>query len=426
MNTNVVEHQTALWSRLQENCSKEQAHGEAARALWPAIAADMAALRAKYKADQDFGAALVAHGIEYSKDDRAAFVWMGSLKPEALRDAIANCDSRSPQHFRRTVTSWTDEYYRPVSSSNETAAEQVPEPEITEETAPEPVESADETEAESVIQEDDVKMPRMDGRNILFKLMGQDIAEKIFRQWTHMATRQAFNTLAQSSGGRKAVARIAGLIDEYCMEPNSGSFNVNISGKTANSFSHRLFFPEIPTQWARYYGCPWDKARAVNAILDELGDANRMMEELGTSASLQDCVAWWKTRDKKLASVTKEVDMSAFTQPETKARIVTPCANADAEQIIVHGQIIWPSDSGRYTFEEAWAAFHFWSDENRYVASLGAPVSARSRHWMPMNRWLEYVSPGFAYAWHRITTAQHQNPDKDTETRGPGIHHKTK
>jgi hypothetical protein len=119
------------------------------------------------------------------------------------------------------------------------------------------------------------------------------------------------------------------------------------------------------------------------------------------------------------------VDLSAFTQPETKPHIVTPCANADAEQIVVHGQVIWPSDSGRYTFEEAWAAFHFWSDENRYVASLGAPVSARSRHWMPMNKWLEYVSPGFGYAWHRITTAQHQNPDKDTETRGPGIHHKT-
>jgi hypothetical protein len=43
------------------------------------------------------------------------------------------------------------------------APEQPPEPEITEETAPEPAESADEIEAESVIQEEDVKMPRMDG-----------------------------------------------------------------------------------------------------------------------------------------------------------------------------------------------------------------------------------------------------------------------
>ena len=92
----------------------------------------------------------------------------------------------------------------------------------------------------------------------------------------------------------------------------------------------------------------------------------------------------------------------------------------------MHGQTIWPSESGRYTFEEAWAAFHFWDDENRYVASLGASVSARSRHWMPMNRWLEYASPGFGYAWHRITTAQHQHPDKEGETRAPGIHHKTK
>jgi hypothetical protein len=84
-----------------------------------------------------------------------------SAKPEALRDAMANCDSRSPKHFRMTVESWPDEYYRSVSLNNETATEEAPE--LTEETAPEPAESADEIEAESVIQEEDVKMPRMDG-----------------------------------------------------------------------------------------------------------------------------------------------------------------------------------------------------------------------------------------------------------------------
>lgn len=425
MNTNVIEHQTALWSRLKENCDKEQSHGEAARALWPQIAADMAALRKKYKADQEFGAALVAHGIEYSKDDRAAFVWMGKLKPEALRDALANCDSRSPQHFRRTVSSWTDEYYQPVSSSNETDPDHSPDSEITEETSSDPANSSTETDAESVIQEQEVKLPRLDNRNILFKLAGKEVAEKIFSQWTNINTRRSFNTLVQSTKGVKTIKRIASLIDDYCTEPTDIHVSVLANGKPSNSFSHRLFFPEIPTQWARYYGCRWDNHRAVNAILDELDDANRMMEELGLDASAQDCVAWWKTRDKRDASTTKEPDLSAFAQPEPKPYIVTPCANAETDQIVVHGQVIWPSTSDRYTFEEAWAAFHFWTDENRYVASLGAPVSARSRHWMPMNKWLEYVSPGFAYAWHRITTAQHQHPDKEDDTHGPGIHHKT-
>jgi hypothetical protein len=87
-----------------------------------------------------------------------------SAKPEALRDAMANCDSRSPEMFRRTVSTWKDPYYSESSSErSEDAPEQPPEPEITEETAPEPAESADEIEAESVIQEEDVKMPRMDG-----------------------------------------------------------------------------------------------------------------------------------------------------------------------------------------------------------------------------------------------------------------------
>jgi hypothetical protein len=85
---------------------------------------------------------------------------MPSAKPEALRDAMANCDSRSPQHFRSAVESWGDSYYYASSSSREEdATEQRPEPEITAETAPEPVNSQPETEAESVIQEDDVKMP---------------------------------------------------------------------------------------------------------------------------------------------------------------------------------------------------------------------------------------------------------------------------
>jgi hypothetical protein len=426
MNTNVIEHQTAIWSRLQANCTQEQAHGDAARALWPQIAADMAALRNKYKADQEFGAALVEHGIEYNKNDRAAFVWMGTLKPEALRDAIANCESRSPQHFKTAVESWGDSYYAAsVSSREETATDHADESVNTDETPSIPANSSPVTEPENVIDDDDVKLPQMNSRNILFKTMGQDIAEKIQSHWTHRITRQAFNILAKASGGKKAIKRIAHLIDEYSLEPNNNQYAANPQGTLVNSFSHRVFFPEIPAQWGKYHGCKWDNPRAIHAILNELDDANRMMEELGATASLQDCVAWWKTRDKQAASVTGVADLSAFSQPETKPALVTPSVNSETDQIIVHGQTIWPSDSGRYTFEEAWAAFHFWDDENRYVASLGATLEARSRHWMPMNKWLQYVSHGYANAWHRITTAQHQHPELEADTHAPGIHHKT-
>jgi hypothetical protein len=111
-----------------------------------------------------------------------------------------------------------------------------------------------------------------------------------------------------------------------------------------------------------------------------------------------------------------------FSAPDTQEYSIKPKVGGESEEIIVHGQVIWPNDSGRYTFEEAWAAYSLWSDEDRYIAQYERNAEARGRHFMPLKAWMERISHGFANAWHKIATAQHNNPDKANETKAPSRH----
>lgn len=122
METNVINHDTKLWKELKDLYENEQHHSQKARELWPEIASHMAELRGRYKANQEFGLALMEHGIEYDKDTRAAFVWMGQLDPDALIDALDLCKSRSPRMFKEKVESWEDDYFKPLSQSAKTTS----------------------------------------------------------------------------------------------------------------------------------------------------------------------------------------------------------------------------------------------------------------------------------------------------------------
>jgi hypothetical protein len=117
----VTKMQSVIWTELAQLCENEQRHSADARTLWPAIAAHMAQLKKDYPSTEEFGSALYAHGIEYNKDDRAAFIWMGSLAASVLDDALARCERRSPRTFRVEVESWRDPYYQPSSQPCEVA-----------------------------------------------------------------------------------------------------------------------------------------------------------------------------------------------------------------------------------------------------------------------------------------------------------------
>ena len=79
----------AKWAKLKEKHDAEQAGAKAMRDTWPEICSIMAELRDEYPADREFGAALVMHGIEYTKDDRAAYVYLGRQPANVLEDAMA-------------------------------------------------------------------------------------------------------------------------------------------------------------------------------------------------------------------------------------------------------------------------------------------------------------------------------------------------
>jgi hypothetical protein len=83
--------------------AKDQQSAAKARALWPGIASRMALLRQDYLSDNEFGAALLLRGMEYSRADREAFLWMGSLPEKVLADALKLCDHNSPALFRAEV-----------------------------------------------------------------------------------------------------------------------------------------------------------------------------------------------------------------------------------------------------------------------------------------------------------------------------------
>jgi hypothetical protein len=97
--SNVTELASAKWARLKSNVDAAIEHRDQWRASWPAIAADMAALRDEYAGDREFGAALVMHDIDFNKNDRAAFIWMGQLDAHVLAEAMTLYDTESPKYF---------------------------------------------------------------------------------------------------------------------------------------------------------------------------------------------------------------------------------------------------------------------------------------------------------------------------------------
>ena len=127
---NVVQLQTAIWTELKTECDLEKQDINNARARWPSIASRMAQLRKDYPSNNGFGHALQQHGIVYDADIQAAFIWMGSLKPEALEDAIDRSVRRSPRTFRMEVELWKDDYFKPISQACEIAEERVALPDL--------------------------------------------------------------------------------------------------------------------------------------------------------------------------------------------------------------------------------------------------------------------------------------------------------
>ena len=444
MNTaNVYDHPTMSWDKAKTAWDQIQRKEGELLTHWVELGLQLIMLRKSNQANKDFGAACEEHGIDLNRQVRKAAMWWAGLSQDqrdTMRDYYPAClhPSSLMRHCQDHFPEWLSSTRTVVGSSYNDEATG-PELQNTAETASEPSETSSSPEPKSEDQEEDVepglKEPgiRLDSRSVLFRVVGIDAAKKINSCWTNKSAIDCFNTLARSPGGKAVLKQISEWAGTQ-KTPIASYFNVRSDGKLANTFSHRVFVPGLPKMWARHYGCTWDNVKAIKVILSQVPDAVRMNQELGDMATLDECKHWWLNRDKPKTSTNKadpvffkQPNLDAFSGNQPVEHMDKPAIGAEHEPIRVHTVEIWPNPHAKYDFEQAWAAFHFWQDIGRHMASLKDEGSeVRGRFLMELKRWLEYASDGFANAFHKIAAAEHQHPDKGFDTTCPPKQFRTK
>ena len=436
---NVYDHPTVSWDKAKTAWDQIQRKEGELLTHWVELGQQLNMLRKSNLADKDFGAACEEHGIDMSRQHRKAAMWWAGLSqdqretlsayhPAALHPATL--ENRCREQFPEWLTST-----RAAVHSVDTYTEVPPESPITAETATETSETSMATEEKSDANDQvhpaSAQQTDISDRIKWVRLVGSDTAKKICACWSSDLTRQAFNVIVREPGGKAIIKRIAELTD-ICDAPIAVSANGYAAG--IKSFSHRLFVPQLPKDWGRYYGTTWNNLKAIKVILDQVPDAIRMHQELGDLATLKECRHWWLNRDKPRPATTTAdpvflngPNLEAFSVPQSSERMDKPAIGAEHEPIRVHTVDIWPNPHAKYDFEQAWAAFHFWQDIGRHMASLKDEGSeVRGRFLMELKRWLEYASDGFANAFHKIAAAEHQHPDKGFDTTCPPKQFRTK
>ena len=439
--SNVIDHPAASWEKAQTAHERIKRKEGELLDLWVELGTQLNLLRRRFPADRDFGAACEDHELDLTHQHRKAAMWWAGLdddQRDSLREYYPTAihPSSLERKCRNDFPEWITSTRRALGSS-ETDPSTTPDIEKAHETVSTPAETVDETEQKDDYQTDliaeespPVCAKGLDGRSVLVKTVGLNIATAIVNHWTSHATQQGFNALSRVPGGQAVIKRIAEMIPLLGCATNITAAHFAY-GTTANSFSHRLFVPGLPKQWARQYGTEWTKIKAIRVILDQVPDAIRMNNELGDLANMAACQAWWKTRDRKPiqapTTTTHGPDLAAFQTATVEEHMVKPAHGAEEQEIRVHGVKIWPVEHDDYEFLDAWAAFHLWQDLSRHEIGLkDEGAASRGRFLMEMKAWLQYASPRFANAFHKIAAAEHSNPDQGDDTRCPPKHFKTK
>ena len=440
--SNVIDHPAASWEKA--NTAFEHINRKEGELLnhWIELGTQLNLLRRRFPANQDFGAACESHGIDLTHQHRKDAMWWAGLddgQRDTLREYFPTSlhPSSLANQCRKAFPEWLSST-RSVLHSVENDPYPTPDIEKTPETVSTPAETVDENEPKDDVSEDAVDKDqqqqnpiRLDRRTILVRTLGLDIATVIFNHWTHENTRNCFTALCNIQGGTKIIKRIALMVPSLGNPTNISAQRLKVGGQPINSFSHRVFVPGLPAVWARHYGTEWTNLRAIKVILDQVPDAIRMNQELGDLADISACQAWWKTRDRKPiqspTTTTHGPDLAAFQTATVEEHMVKPAHGAEEQEIRVHGVKIWPVEHDDYEFLDAWAAFHLWQDLSRHEIGLkDEGAASRGRFLMEMKAWLQYASPRFANAFHKIAASEHSHPNQHEATFGPPKHFKTK
>jgi hypothetical protein len=398
--SNVVQHQTAIWADLKEWCDREQASAAQARGCWPEIASRMARLRRGFPSDPLFGAALEEHDISYSKDDRAAYIHLGKISAEALRDAMAMNSTRSVELLSRWVKARAkdDAYWSEVTFGSSEREDQTPPsppaeaPVLPETKESAPVEISDQRETQQV----DQKPAPLDKRIGLVQRLGEAEARALLAHYTDNVTRQMLAKVQ-----KPALIDLAALV-------RTGRLGAKNSSNM-NKFSARVLVPELPKEWTRARTVEPTETKAVKAIM---ADAERFiaMREAGCTTKAA-CDRWWSEN----VTRRKAIDVTTATMPQ-------PNGSADAAPIIVHGRTIWPrpsyvSDADKYTRSAAVAMFHLWHDLDQELSRSEPSPVGRGRFILKIAMWIKQgINPHAGAMLQEMATAMQSDEQGALET----------
>lgn len=445
--SNVIDHPAVSWEKAKTVFDLiDRKEGELLT-HWFELGQILNLLRKAYPADQDFGAACEAHGLDLPRQTRAAAMWWATLTADQ-RDTLRSYypTAMHPSTLQRrcydAFPDWLSSSRSGVRSAD-TGQSTPPLSSITPESPSNPAETTATTADNDDIPVHDedsppstTAAPRAYRSNIsspLVNLIGSQRAEIIMNHWPIETTRQSFNYLAKQKGAKPILKRIIEMIPAQSA-PCLISAGRWANGSSSKSFSHRLFVSRLPKQWARYYGAEWDNLGAIKVILNQVEDAKRLYAELGDTASMEECKAWWDNRNNPAKQphpshpvIMTGPNLDAFSTAMESKRLIEPAIGAETETIKAHGTIIWPNAMAEYAFEDAWAAFHLWQDLSRHMAGLrDTGHEAQGRFLITMKSWLDYASPSFAKAFHKIAAAELNNPGQGADTFCPSRHFKTK
>lgn len=375
---NVYEQDNAVWSRLRRNVGKESTHMNDARELWPAIAADMARLREKHSADIEFGAALVMHEIEYSKNNRAAFVKLGRILNSALVDAMGLNQTRSPELLAKWVKekAGSDDYYAEIGFRNsETDNQLLPEPEKAPEPPaiePEPMKTEDQTSQKT--EKKLITKRKATTKNVLCD------------HYTNQGWERICNHLPKTSDRKLLAAAVSSgaLGESNPIKNNSLRFGI------------REIFIDYPLRW-RYQGVVGESLiRRLDEIIDHhtrcgddlsKGNCNKVAEEI---------------RIEKIPTQVKSI----YTAPAEPSGISHSEAKpANVQDIVVAGVLIWSeTETKGHLYEDAWNSYQLFT---RMVNDL--PHDSR-HHWIrgskSLGKFMHNITLDSACdVWTRMATA---------------------
>jgi hypothetical protein len=391
--SNVIEHRTAKLADLKKWHDKEQAHQSGVRECWPHIARRMFELREECPSDNEFGSMLTKHGIEYNSHDRAAFVWMGSLKPAVLEDAMANCTRRSPRTFRVEVESWNDDYFKPVWQNAKPEILQAEVPEIPE-IEVEERENVEVTPASSV----DFSTEQVGGP-VPEPVIEPVTAKVAPNEYRKIINEHFTNPVTQTELVRESFVKRAGVSGALAELIASGALGGPTKVKV-DKFSCRLIIEDAPRGFfddedAGHCRGSKNMHESAMKILENAQMYLRMREELQAAGKYtpKGCHLWWHENVKQPEAVRRRQEREAEqpASPPVVAPVASeshatfsptksPMPESEGSEIIVCGQVIWPNARGEYTWREAWYALMHYKEINALAAAAPGSEEGRARH----------------------------------------------